>query len=138
MDDALLMDILGSVHTIAMIGASPKPQRPSNDVMRFLQEKGYRVIPVNPGHAGSEINGETVYARLADIPVDIDMVDIFRQSGAIGEIIDKTIDLASEKQIRVIWTQLGVIDRHAGGRAEAAGLTVVMDHCPKIEYQRLM
>lgn len=137
-DDAKVKDILRSVHRIALIGASPKPHRPSNTVMRFLQEKGYRVIPVNPGHGGGEINGETVYASLADIPGNIDMVDIFRRTDAIDEIVDKTIHMASDKDIRVVWMQLGVIDAQAARRAEAAGLTVIMDHCPKIEYERLM
>jgi len=137
-DDAELKDILCSVHHIALVGASPKPHRPSNIVMRFLQEKGYRVIPVNPGHGGGEINGEAVYASLADIPGNIDMVDIFRRTDAVSGIVDAAIDLASDKDIRVVWMQLGVIAAEAARRAEAAGLKVIMDHCPKIEYERLM
>lgn len=137
-DDALLTEILRSVHRIALVGASPKPDRPSNYVMRFLQDKGYSVIPVNPGHSGGEINGETVYACLADIPGNIDMVDIFRDADAAAEIVDETINMASDKDIRVVWMQLGVIAAEAASRAEAAGLTVIMDRCPKIEYQRLM
>jgi predicted CoA-binding protein len=105
--------------------------------MKYLQEKGYRVIPINPGHAGKEILGETVYASLADVPDSFDMVDIFRNSEAAGPIVDEAIAVAKEKGIKVIWMQLGVINQAAAERAEAAGLTVVMDRCPKIEFGRL-
>jgi uncharacterized protein len=135
--DDLLKDILKRVHTIAMVGASPKWVRPSNFAMKYLQGKGYRVIPVNPGQAGKEILGETVYASLGDIPHTIDMVDIFRTSEAAGQIVDEAIGLAEDKGISVIWMQLGVINEDAGKRAEAAGLKVIMDRCPKIEYARL-
>ncbi|MBL6930279.1 MAG: CoA-binding protein [Rhodospirillales bacterium] len=135
--DDLLTTILKSVRTIAMVGASPKWVRPSNFAMKYLQGKGYRVIPVNPGQAGSEILGETVYGSLGDIADTFDMVDIFRNSEAAGPIVDEAIDLAQIKGISVIWMQLGVINEEACKRAEAAGLTVIMDRCPKIEYARL-
>ncbi len=136
-DDAQLRNVLKTCRTIAMIGASPKWVRPSNFAMKYLQGKGYKVIPVNPGQAGKEILGETVYASLADIPGPVDMVDIFRSSEAAGGITDEAIALAEEKNISVVWMQLGVVNEAAAERAEAAGLTVVMDRCPKIEYARL-
>ncbi len=136
-DDALLRRILTNARTIAMVGASPDWVRPSNFVMKYLQGKGYRVIPVNPGHAGKDILGETTYARLRDIPDKFDMVDVFRTSDAAGAIADEAIEVATEKGINVVWMQLGVRDDAAAGRAEAAGLTAVMNHCPKIEYGRL-
>jgi len=135
--DDLIRDILKSVRTIAMIGASANWVRPSNFAMKYLQGKGYRVIPVNPGHAGQEILGEQVYAGLADIPGKIDMVDIFRASNAVGPIMDEAIRLAPGKGIRVVWMQLGIRNDEAAKRGEAAGLTVVMNRCPKIEYARL-
>ena len=136
-DDAFLRSILRDVRVIAMVGASPNWVRPSNFVIKYLQSKGFRVIPVNPGHAGKKILGETVYASLKDIPDRFDMVDVFRASDAAGGIVDEAIAIAAAKGIRVIWMQLGVRDDAAARRAEAAGLTVVMDHCPKIEYGRL-
>lgn len=132
-----LLAILRDTRTIAMVGASPKWNRPSYFAMKYLQEKGYRVIPVNPGVAGQEILGETVYASLADIPGKFEMVDIFRNSQAAGAITDEAIALAGEKGIKVIWMQLDVINEEAAARARAAGLTVVMDRCPKIEFGRL-
>lgn len=135
--DDLLSDILKRVRTIAMVGASPKWVRPSSFAMKYLQGKGYKVIPVNPGHAGKEILGETVYASLADIPGNIDMVDIFRNADAAGEIMDEAIELAEAKGISVVWMQLAVINEEAAKKGEAAGLDVIMDRCPKIEYARL-
>jgi predicted CoA-binding protein len=135
--NAELLAILRDTRSIAMVGASPKWNRPSSFAMKYLQEKGYRVIPINPGHAGKEILGETVYASLADIPDSFDMVDIFRNSEAAGPIVDEAIAVAKEKGIKVIWMQIGVINQTAAERAEAAGLTVVMDRCPKIEFGRL-
>jgi predicted CoA-binding protein len=135
--NAELLAILRDTRSIAMVGASPKWNRPSSFAMKYLQEKGYRVIPINPGHAGKEILGETVYASLADVPDSFDMVDIFRNSEAAGPIVDEAIAVAKEKGIKVIWMQLGVINQAAAERAEAAGLTVVMDRCPKIEFGRL-
>jgi predicted CoA-binding protein len=135
--NAELLAILGSVKTIAMVGASPQWNRPSFFAMKYLQEKGYRVIPVNPGAAGEEILGEEVYGSLAEIPHPIDMVDIFRNAQAAGRITDEAIAVAADKGIRVIWMQLGVVNRDAAAKAEAAGLKVVMDRCPKIEFGRL-
>ncbi len=136
-DDDLLRRILRDVKTVAMVGASPKWVRPSSFAMKYLMGKGFRVIPVNPGHAGKTILGETVYANLGDIPGTIDMVDIFRNSEAAGPITDEVITLAADKGIRVIWMQLGVRNDEAARKAEAAGLTVIMNRCPKIEYARL-
>lgn len=135
--NAELLAILRATRTIAMVGASTKWNRPSYFAMKYLQEKGYRVIPVNPGHAGEEILGERVYASLGDIPDKVDMVDIFRNSEAAGPITDEAIALAKDKGIKVVWMQLGVINEAAAERARAAGLTVVMDRCPKIEFGRL-
>ncbi len=136
-DDALLRRILTNVKTIAMVGASPNWVRPSNFAMKYLQRKGYRVIPVNPGQAGKDILGETTYGCLRDIPDKFDMVDVFRTSDAAGAIADEAIEVAADKGAQVLWMQLGVRDDAAGERAEAAGLTVVMNRCPKIEYGRL-
>ena len=130
-----LRDILGSVRTIALLGASPKPDRPSFGVMRFLLSKGYKVYPVNPGQAGKEILGQTVYATMADIPGPIDMVDVFRASAHVGALVDEV--LALEKLPKVLWMQLGVLDDAAAAKAEAAGIRVVMNRCPAMEYPRL-
>lgn len=135
--DGLIRRILGAVRVIAMVGASANWVRPSFFAMKYLQEKGYRVIPVNPQAAGQTILGETAYASLSDIPGPIDMVDVFRNSEAAGAIVDEAIRLKDEKRITVIWMQLGVRNDAAARRAEAAGLTVVMDRCPKIEFGRL-
>ena len=132
-DDAYLRDILRSIKTIAMVGASTNWNRPSYFVFKYLQGKGYRMIPVNPGAAGEALLGETVYAALADIPVPIDMVDIFRRPEAAGAITDAAIAIAA----KVVWMQIGVRDDAAAARAEAAGLKVVMNRCPKIEWGRL-
>jgi predicted CoA-binding protein len=134
-DDGYLRGILDSVHTIAMVGASPNGSRPSYFAMIYLQGKGFRVVPVNPGAVGQIILGEPVHARLADVPVAIDMVDIFRKSEAAAGIVAEA--LALKPQPRVIWMQLGVRDDAAAAAAEAAGLKVVMNRCPKIEYARL-
>ena len=135
--DALLRRVLASVKTIAMVGASPDWNRPSSFAMVYLQHKGYRVIPVNARAAGQLINGERCYATLADIPREetgpIDMVDIFRNSAAAGPIVDEAIAIGA----KVVWMQIGVRDDAAAARAEAAGLQVVMNRCPKIEYGRL-
>lgn len=136
-DDDHIRQILKSVRTIAMVGASPNWVRPSNFAFKYLQGKGYRIIPVNPGAAGQTIWGETAYASLSDIPDRFDMVDIFRSSDAAGSIVDEAIELAPAKGIKVIWMQLGVRNDAAASRAEKAGLTVVMNRCPKIEYGRL-
>ena len=135
--DDLLRGILRDVRTIAMVGASPKWVRPSYFAMKYLQEKGYRVIPVNPAAAGETILGETCYASLSEVPGPIDLVDIFRNSAAAGPITEEAIALAAEKKIKVIWMQLGVRNDEAAAKAEAAGLTVIMNRCPKIEWGRL-
>ncbi len=136
-EDAEIEGILRDVRVVAMVGASPNWVRPSNFAMKYMQGKGFRVIPVNPGQAGKEILGEMCYARLADIPDRIDMVDIFRSSEAAGGIVDEAIAMAADKGISVIWMQLGIRNDAAAERARAAGLQVIMDRCPKIEYGRL-
>lgn len=136
-DDELIRRVLRDVRTIAMAGASPNWVRPSNFAMKYLLGKGYQVHPINPGHAGKEIWGRMTFASLADVPAPIDMLDIFRNSEAAGALIDEAIALKDEKQIKVVWLQLGVINEAAAKRAEDAGITVIMDRCPKIEYGRL-
>ncbi len=135
--DALIRRILGETRTLAMAGASANWVRPSNFAMKYLQHKGFRVIPVNPGAAGEDVLGEKVYASLRDIPDRFEMVDIFRNSDAAGAIVDEAIEIAADKSVKVIWMQLGVRNDEAAARAEAAGLTVIMDRCPKIEFGRL-
>ncbi|WP_299864273.1 CoA-binding protein [uncultured Hoeflea sp.] len=134
-DNAYISGILKSVKTIAVVGASANTVRPSYFVMKYMLDKGYRVIPVNPGQAGKEILGQTAYARLSDVPEPIDMVDIFRASDAVPAIVDEA--LALDPKPKVIWMQLTVRHDEAAARAEAAGLQVVMNRCPKIEYARL-
>jgi predicted CoA-binding protein len=135
--DSYLRDILTGVRTIAVVGASPRPQRPSHGVMRYLQRHGYRAIPVNPFACGpasaGAILGERCYASLAEIPEPIDMVDIFRRSEAAGAAVDEAIAAG----VKVIWMQLGVRDDAAAARAEAHGIKVVMNRCPAIEMPRL-
>jgi uncharacterized protein len=131
-----LSGILKSVRTIALLGASPNPERPSNGVMRFLLAHGYEVFPVNPGQAGKQINGRTVYGRLADVPQPVDMVDVFRASEYLDEVVSDALALPQLPQ--VIWAQLGVRDDAAAGRAEGAGIKVVMNRCPAIEIPRLL
>lgn len=134
-DDAVLRRIFAEVKVIALVGASPNAARPSQGVMRFLLARGYRVIPVNPGQAGKEILGQLCYADLASIPEPVDMIDVFRTSDAVPEIVDAA--LALDPRPKVIWTQLGVRHDAAAATAEAAGVTVVMDRCPAIEIPRL-
>jgi len=131
--DDYLRDIFKQVHTIAMVGASPHWNRPSYFVMKYLQSKGFRVIPVNPQAVGQEILGEKVRASLAEIPDAIDMVDIFRRSEAAGPIVDDAI----AKGTKVVWMQIGVRNDEAAAKAEAHGIKVVMNRCPKIEFSRL-
>ena len=131
--DSYIRGILSAVKTIAVVGISPKDNRPSYFAFKYLQERGYRMIPVNPGQAGQKILGQTVFAKLADIPEPIDMVDIFRASANAGAAVDAAIRLGA----RAVWMQLGVVDEAAAARARAAGITVVMDRCPVIEVRRL-
>ena len=134
-DDAYISGILNSVKTIAIVGASANDVRPSYFVLKYMLAKGFTVYPVNPREAGREILGTTFYGRLADIPAPIDMVDIFRASDAVPGIVDEVLRL--DPLPKVIWTQLTVRHDEAAARAEAAGIQVVMNRCPKIEYGRL-
>src|SRR6201981_1560026 len=133
--DAYIRGILNTVKTIAMVGISPKDNRPSYFAFKYLLERGYNMIPVNPGQAGKEILGRKVYARLADVPEPIDMVDVFRAAPYAPAIVAEALALKSPPQ--VIWMQLRVRKDEAAATAEAAGLKVVMNRCPKIEYGRL-
>ncbi|MBC7139451.1 MAG: CoA-binding protein [Defluviimonas sp.] len=135
--DSFLRDTLQSTRVIAVVGFSPDPARPSHSVARYLRQMGYRVIPVNPGQAGKTLLGETVVARLSDIPTDVpvDMVDIFRRSDAVPEVVDEA--MAALPHLRTIWMQLGVAHAGAAEKARAAGLAVVEDRCPRIEIPRL-
>jgi uncharacterized protein len=135
--DEYIAGILGSARTIAMVGASATTNRPSYFAMKYLLGKGYRVIPVNPGLAGQEILGQPVFASLAEVPPPVDIVDIFRSSAAALEITREAIRLKDKLGLEVIWMQLGVRNDEAAAEAEAAGLQVVMNRCPKIEYGRL-
>ena len=131
--DEDIAELLQNARTIAMIGASDRPDRASYGVMKFLQDHGYRVIPVNPQLTGEHVHGEFVWRELSQIGEPIDIVDIFRRSEAAGEAVDEAIAAGA----KAVWMQLGVINEEAAARAEAAGLKVVMNHCPKIEIGRL-
>ena len=131
--DDYLRGILESVRTIAVVGASPRRERPSHRVMAYLQRRGYRAMPVNPNAADGAINGERCYASLAEVPEAIDMVDVFRRTEVAGGVVDEAI----AKGAKVVWMQLGVRDDAAAARAKAAGLKVVMNRCPAIEIPRL-
>jgi predicted CoA-binding protein len=137
-DDDFLRGILKETKVIALVGASPKPERPSHGVMRYLQKRGYRVIPVNPGLEGQTLNGEKVYRSLSDIPQSetgpVDMVDIFRNSAAAEAPALEAIAIGA----KTVWMQLDVINAPAAAKARAAGLKVVMDRCPAIEIPRLL
>ena len=137
-EDATIARIAREIRVIAVVGLSPSPDRPSWGVARYLQSQGFRIIPVNPGHAGHEILGERVYADLTTIPKDagVEMVDIFRRSDAVSGIVDQA--MAHLPDLKVIWTQLGVSDDQAAARARAAGLVVVQNRCPKIEFPRYL
>src|SRR5215208_4035182 len=133
--DSTIRGILNTVKSIAMVGISPKDNRPSYFAFKYLLERGYRMIPVNPGQAGKDILGQKVYAKLADIPGPVDMVDVFRASQFAAAVVDEALAMTSRPA--VIWMQLGVHNDEAAAKAEAAGLKVVMNRCPKIEYGRL-
>ncbi len=133
--DETLRRILTSVKTIAVVGVSANPVRPSFYVARYLALKGYRVIPVNPGHAGETLFGATVRGSLSEIDAPVDMVDIFRRSEHVGPIVDEA--LAQLPGLKVVWMQIGVENAEAAARAEAQGVEVIQNRCPKIEYQRL-
>ena len=128
-----IADLLRNARTIALVGASDSPDRPSFGVMKFLQNQGYRVIPVNPTITGEHVHGEYVWRELSQIGEPIDIVDIFRRSEHVGPIVDQAIEVGA----KAVWMQLGVEDAAAAARAEAAGLKVVMNRCPKIEFARL-
>jgi uncharacterized protein len=134
-DDSYIRGILNTVKTIAMVGASEKENRPSYFAFKYLLERGYRMIPVNPGHAGETMLGQRIYARLADIPEPVDMIDIFRGSQYALGVVQEALTLKTRPQ--VIWMQLGVRNDEAAVLAEANGMKVVMNRCPKIEYGRL-
>lgn len=134
-DDAFIADWLGKVRTIAVVGASPNPARPSHGVANFLARHGYKVFLVNPGQAGKEQNGLTFYARLADIPEPVDMVDVFRAPEYLAGVVDEALALSPRPKL--IWSQLSVRDDKAAAKAEAAGVAVIMNRCPAIEIPRL-
>ena len=136
-DDAYIVAILNGIKVVAMVGASANINRPSYFVMKYLLGKGFAVIPVNPGLAGQEILGQKVVASLADIEQPVDMVDVFRNSDAALGIVRECIALKDKLGLKVIWMQLSVRNDEAAAEAEAAGLKVVMNRCPKIEYGRL-
>jgi predicted CoA-binding protein len=129
--DDVIRAVLATPRTVAVVGCSPNPERDSHRIAKLLQARGHRVIPVNPGERS--ILGETCYANLRDIPEHVDMVDIFRRSDQVAPIVDEAIEVGA----KVVWMQLGVIDERAAVAAQEAGLTVVMDRCPAIEYRRL-
>ena len=134
---ATIRQIRDQTRVIAVVGLSPKHERPSWGVARFLQVQGYRIVPVNPGHAGEKSLGETVYSDLTSIPADahVDMVDIFRRSEAVPDIVDEALKVLPD--LKTIWMQLGVENSGAAAIAEAAGIVVIQDRCPKIEFPRL-
>lgn len=134
--DDFLRDILTRTRRIAVVGVSMNPDRPSHYVARFLHERGYEVIPVNPGHAGQEVFGQEVRASLTEIEGEVDMVDIFRRSEDVPPVVDEA--LARFPDLQTIWMQAGIVNEAAAREARARGVDVVMDRCPKVEYPRLM
>ena len=138
--DKFLRELLGTAKTIAMVGVSINEMRPSYFVARYLNLKGYRVVPINPGQAGKTLFGQMIYPSLSEIPEEvgpIHMVDIFRRAEHVDQVVDDAIAALSTRGLRYIWMQIGVINANAEATAEAAGLSVVMNRCPKIEHQRL-
>src|SRR3990170_2252176 len=133
LNDEAIAELLSNARTIAMVGASDRPDRPSYGVMKFLQGHGYRVIPVNPQITGEHVHGEFVWRELAQIGEPIDIVDIFRRPQAAGDAVDQAIAVGA----KAVWLQLGIVNEEAAKRAEQAGLKVVMDRCIKIEIMRL-
>lgn len=134
--DEHVRDVLTRTKVIAVVGASAKPERASHYVSQYLVEKGYRVIPVNPGLAGQEMFGETVRASLSEIDVPVDMVDVFRRSDAVEPVVDEALE--AFPNLQTVWMQLGVINAAAAEKARARGVDVIMDRCPKIEIPRLL
>ena len=135
--DSYIASVLGTVRTFAFVGASPNTSRPSYFAMKYLIAKGYRVIPINPGHGGETILDQKVYAKLEDVPEPVDVIDVFRNSQAALDITRSAIALKDKLGIKAVWMQLSVVNEQAAREAEAAGLKVVMNRCPKIEYGRL-
>jgi predicted CoA-binding protein len=135
--DSLIKSVLRSTKVLAMVGASGNEMRPSYFAMKYLLDKGFKVIPINPGMAGKQILGQAVYASLKDVSAPIDMVDIFRAGDAALGIVREALGEKDRLGIKTIWMQLGVVSEEAAAMARDAGLTVVMDRCPKIEYGRL-
>jgi predicted CoA-binding protein len=135
--ESLIKSILRSTKTIAMVGASGNEMRPSYFAMKYLLDKGFLIHPINPGMAGKQILGRTVYGSLKDVPAPVDMVDIFRDSKAALGIVDEALAEKDRLGIKVVWMQLGIVNEEAAAKATEAGLTVIMDRCPKIEYGRL-
>ncbi|MGD0866335.1 MAG: CoA-binding protein, partial [Rhizomicrobium sp.] len=135
--DDLIKSILRSTKAIAMVGASGNDMRPSYFAMMYLLAKGFIVHPINPGMAGKKIQGQTVYGSLKDVPAPVDMVDIFRASDAAPGIVREALAEKDRLGIKTIWMQLGIVNEDAAQMAREAGLTVIMDRCPKIEYGRL-
>ncbi len=135
--DDLIKSILRSTKTIAMVGASGNEMRPSYFAMKYLLDKGFLIHPINPGMAGKQILGRTVYGSLKDVPAPVDMVDIFRASDAAPAIVDEALAEKDRLGVKTIWMQLGIVNEEAAAKARAAGLNVIMDRCPKIEYGRL-
>jgi len=134
-DDSFIRGILDTVKTVAVVGASHGDDKPSMFVVKYLSERGYRIFPINPGRAGQLVAGVRAYANLAEVPEPIDMVDVFRRAEFVPQVLDEVLVLSSRP--KVFWMQLGVKNDAAAARAEAAGMTVVMNRCPKIEYGRL-
>ncbi|HBB83706.1 MAG TPA: CoA-binding protein [Sulfitobacter sp.] len=136
MTDALIKDVLTRTRRIAVVGVSPNPTRPSHYVAEYLQQKGYDVVPVNPMHAGKEVFGKTIVATLAEIDPPVQMVDIFRRSEDVPPVVDEA--LAAFPELETIWMQMGITNAEAAAKAEARGVDVIQDRCPKVEIPRLL